>query len=33
MGGIPQDILTGKDQHREPYLGDKGIQYQKKKDG
>lgn len=26
--GIPQEILTGENQHREPYPGDNGIQYE-----
>jgi hypothetical protein len=28
LDGIPQEILLGKHQHRKPYPGDRGIQYE-----
>lgn len=28
-GGIPADILDGRNQHREPYPGDNGIRYER----
>lgn len=28
-GGIPREILDGTNQHREPYPGDNGVQYER----